>query len=216
MSQLLPHRFLFRYSIPVQKISKQAARGTGPPRLPKKHALPDLGELDGASSFADLRVGWNLEGLAISVEVAGKKHPPACDPGAAEDSDGLQVWIDTRNTHNIHRASRFCHHVCLLPAGGGRKQAVVQQLPIARAREDAPDDHAGDIQISSTVTSSGYLLDVWFPAQSLHGFDPEASPQLGFYYFLRDSELGEQFPTVGMDFPFAYDPSLWITLDLVD
>jgi hypothetical protein len=48
----------------------------------------------------------------------------------------------------------------------------------------------------------------------LNGFDPEANPLLGFYYFLRDAELGEQFLTVGHEFPFPHDPSLWSTLEL--
>jgi hypothetical protein len=31
---------------------------------------------------------------------------------------------------------------------------------------------------------------------------------------VRDLELGEQTLSVGADFPFADDPSLWSTLDL--
>jgi len=34
----------------------------------------------------------------------------------------------------------------------------------------------------------------------LNGFDPEQNPRLGFYYAVRDAELGEQVLSVGSDF----------------
>ncbi len=49
----------------------------------------------------------------------------------------------------------------------------------------------------------------------LHGFDPEQNPRLGFCYAVRDAELGEQVLSVGADFPYAEDPSLWSVLELV-
>ncbi len=56
-----------------------------------------------------------------------------------DSSDGLRVWIDTRDTHNIHRASRFCHQFVFLPTGGGPRldQPVAEQTLINRARENA-------------------------------------------------------------------------------
>ena len=49
----------------------------------------------------------------------------------------------------------------------------------------------------------------------LHGFDPEQNPRLGIYYAVRDTELGEQVLSVGSDFPYAEDPTLWSVLELV-
>jgi hypothetical protein len=37
---------------------------------------------------------------------------------------------------------------------------------------------------------------------------------LGFTYFIFDRELGQQFFSLGSEFPFASDPSLWGTLEL--
>ncbi len=31
---------------------------------------------------------------------------------------------------------------------------------------------------------------------------------------MKDAELGEQFLTVGREFPYDHDPSLWSTLEL--
>jgi hypothetical protein len=216
MTQIVPHRWLFRFSIPVRHVVDVPREGDEWLALPPGCALPDFGELDAAPPFGELRMAWNAGGLGISVQVAGKTRPLHCRASTPEDSDGLQVWIDTRNTQSIHRASRFCHHFCLLPAGAGRRgdQPAVVQLPIARAREDAPLTAPGDFRSAVAIRPDGYRLDAWLPAAALHGFDVEASPRLGFYYSLRDAELGEQYLTVGPEFPFAHDPSLWATLEL--
>ncbi len=70
-------------------------------------------------------------------------------------------------------------------------------------------------RLAAEIEQDGYRLDVWIPAAALNGFDPDVNPYLGFYYCVRDSELGEQYLSVGRDFPFPHDPSLWSTLELV-
>lgn len=184
------------------------------PGLPARYRFPDLGALDEGPGFADLRLAWNKQGLAIGVEVRGKHRPPVGDPNSPELSDGLQVWIDTRNTQSIHRAGRFCHHFCLLPRWGADSQPAGIQLPIARAREPTPLADSSDILVAAEITKSGYRLDGWLPARVLNGYDPEVQPRLGFYYAVRDAELGEQTLSVGSDFPYAFDPSLWSTIEL--
>jgi hypothetical protein len=216
MPGLLPHRFLFRYSLPVRydrKLPKSGKRLLG---LPADFALADFAELDQVPSFGQLRLAWNERGLGISVEVKGKKRPLHCDSRSPETSDGLRVFIDTRNTQNIHRASRYCQQLYLLPAGGGPDESdpVCVPAPIMRAREEAPRVDPAEVRLAADVSKAGYLIEAWLPASVLFGYDPEAQPQLGFYYALRDAELGEQYLSVGPDFPFAVDPSLWSTLEL--
>ena len=218
MSSVVPHRFLFRYTFPVRHLQPLPNKGKQLLDLPEECRLPDLSELDRAEPFGELRLAWNEEGLGISVIVSKKKHPPVCDPAFPDEADGLQVWLDTRNTQSIHRASRFCHHFCLLPQGGGSKhdQPLAIQLPIARAREDTRIADSNEIPLSVETTKACYKLEAWLPAEILNGFDPESNQLIGFYYYLRDAELGEQFLTVGKEFPFASDPSLWSTLELVN
>ena len=186
--------------------------------LPAECRLPAFGELDDVQPFGKLHIGWNEKGVGVSVDVQGKRKRPQCRIEEPTESDGLQLWVDTRNTQSIHRASRFCHHFCVLPAvagGGSQQQPASVQLPIVRAREDAPLVKSAAIGTSVQMRPDGYQLEIWLPAESLNGFDPEANPSLGFYYLLQDSELGEQFLTVGREFPFAHDPSLWCTLELI-
>ena len=60
-------------------------------------------------------------------------------------------WIDTRDTHNIHRAARFCHYFVFLPSGGGNRLAdpVAAQMLINRAREQADPVRPGMLGVRS-------------------------------------------------------------------
>lgn len=218
MSSTVPHRFLFRYSFGVRHVERLPKKGRKLLNLPEQCLLPDLGELDGVASFGELRLAWNAKGLGVSVRVRRKQHPPAGQLKQPTEADGLQLWIDTRNTQSIHRASRFCHHFCVLPRCSDSKsdKPVALQLPIARARDDAPQADSKQMETSLEILADGYRLEIWLPSEVLNGYDPAGSPRIGFYYLLRDSELGDQFLSVGHEFPFAHDPSLWCTLELVD
>ena len=224
MSSVVPHSFLFRYSIPVPRINAlPKSRGAALLALPETCRLPNVRQIENTSTglvpdFADVRVAWNAGGLAVSAEVGGRQHPVESDRTQPTETDGLQVWIDTRDTKNIHRSSRFCHHFALLPFCGMSKSArpTGMQLAIARAKEKQALAAESDIRVKSRRRKDGYLLEAWLPEKILHGFDPESQPRLGFYYCVVDSELGTQFMTVNDDFPFANDPSLWATIELTD
>jgi hypothetical protein len=212
---LLPSRFLFRFAAPCPRFDGAwTAKGV---ELSEAHRLPSLSELEGQNGFADVRAGWNDSGLFFTVGLSGKKQPLWCRENKLEDSDGLQLWIDTRDTHNIHRASRFCHRLVFLPAGGGRQflEPVAEQLLVDRARENAQPMRPGQLKVHVTVTKNGYQMALHIPSAALTGFNPVDNPRLGFTYYLFDRESGEQTFSIGTQFPFAADPSLWGTLEMV-
>ena len=212
---ILAPTFLFRYSVPCRHFDGQwSARGI---ELDEAFVVPSFGQLEDRPIFADVRLGWNDSGLALTARVEGKRQTPWCRATRADDSDGVQLWIDTRDTHNIHRAGRFCHRAVFLPAGGGRKldRPVAEWLPIPRARENPKPAAAGALKIRAEKRVDGYRLSAWVPAAALTGFDPAEHPRLGFCYAVIDRELGRQTFTVGTEFPIESDPSLWGTLELV-
>lgn len=216
---LLAPRFLFRFAVPVAR--HEPIWKAGGIELDESYRLPSLAELDAGSesqerTFADVRMAWNPQGLAFDVRVSGKKQPLWCRESRLDESDGLQVWIDTRATHNIHRASRYCHRFAFLPAGGGRHQTepLTDQLLINRARENARPIRPRELQVVSRVTKTGYRLAAFVPTVALGGYDPTQHLQLGFTYALRDRELGMQTFATGTAFPFDEDPSCWATLNL--
>lgn len=216
MPQLLPSSFLFRYNFPVKYAGGLPRRGAKLLGLTSEFVLPNLGSLDDRPPIGDVRLGWNEAGLGIGLSVRGSTKATRDDPPRPEDRQ-LQVWIDTRTTQTAHRASRHCHHFGLFPQGGGigGTKPLVRQYAIARAREEAPRCDLSDIQLASQIDKTGYELEAWFPIATLHGFDPETNPRLGFYYHLTDDVLGEQFLAMAREFPFANDPSLWSTLELI-
>jgi hypothetical protein len=181
-------------------------------------ACPDFGELDGRSSWARVRSAYNGSGLGFCFEVIDKAGPISPEPERSSGIDSVQVSIDTRDTRNVHRATRFCHRfVASIRPGKGRALEVdVVQKPIARAVADAPMAKAGSIQSKAERTLSGWRLELFFPAESLHGFDPETNRRLGFTYQVTDPDRGDQFLGVGREFPIGEDPSLWATLLLTE
>lgn len=222
MTAVIPPRFLFRWSWPVRRYDDIPHAEGQLLRLDESFRSFPLNEIDGGPSFGEIRFAWNHGGLGLLVEVRGKQEPLHCQPMTPTSSDGVMLWLDTRSTQTAHRTTRFCHQFCLLPAGSGKKkdQPSVTNLSLARGTEDRRAASAkgtdSPIRLWSDVRDDGYLLEAWLPAESLVGYDPETHRQLGFYIVIRDGELGEQFLTVGREFPFEHDPSLWQLLELSD
>lgn len=217
MSALLPPEFLFRYTFSATHVSGLPRRGKRLLNLPSDCTLANLAGLTGRPDFGEIRIAWNERGLGVSVGVTGKSHPPVSDPEQLGRTDGLRLWIDTRCTQTVHRAGRFCHQFELLPVGGGEDglQPVATLWPVARANEDPPPYDSELLPIHSDISDRGYRMEAWLPADALHGYDPDRQPRLGFFYALNDSEYGLQCLSIGPEFPFASDPSLWCTLELV-
>ena len=218
MSQLVPPRFLFRWSFPIRKIGNLPHRSGRLLNLPEACRVPSLGELDSTPCFAEMWMAWSEAGLGLSVDVRGRTRRLKCSSDTPTTSDGLHVWFDTRNTQTVHRATRFCQQFSLLPSGSGRTEAdpLACAIPLARAREESQLADVSLIQVQSEVQPDGYWLDAWLPAEVLVGFDTSQHPHLGFHYVVRDSELGEQSLAVGSEFPYAADPSLWQTIELIE
>ncbi len=211
---LIAPTFLFRFSAPL--FYRETVWTDHGIALEDKYILPCFAELDSKRAHSEVRGCWNEQGLTFTVRVEGKRQPPWCKESALADSDGFRLWIDTRATHNIHRASRFCHSAKFLPAGGGRmlEEPVAEPQLISRARENPKPAPHGAFQVRSEKRVDGYLLQAHVPAHTLTGYDPGEYDRLGFFYAVCDRELPWQTFTVGPEFPIAEDPSVWATLEL--
>jgi hypothetical protein len=215
---LIPNRFLFRVSYPCRYVAELPREGGDDLLdLPESCRLDSFADMDERRPFADVRLAWNEGGLALQVEVRGKEQVPLGDVARPRHSDGVTIWIDTRDARTSHRASRYCHQFHFLAAGGGadKDEAAFAQSKINRALQDAPLVSAAMVPFSVVPRTGGYRLEAFLPASALHGFDPEQNPRLGLHIAVHDRELGEQSLSVGSDFPWAEDPSLWSVLELV-
>jgi len=181
-----------------------------------EHRLAALSELAGEEDFAQYYLGWNGRGLYLALDVpkqaqvvVNRQNPPA--------GDALEVFVDTRATQTSHRATRFCHHFVMLPAGGGRnrKEAIVRQIPIRRALQRAPLADPEDMAVASELREDGYSLELALRTEALHGYEPEEGGRMALALVLHDIQRGRRFWGTAEDFPYARDPSTWSLIELV-
>jgi hypothetical protein len=215
---LVPNRFLVRllYACPYVKDMPRDDEESLI-ALPDAARLDSFADMDAAPNFGDVRLGWNETGLGLTVDVKGKDNLPIGDVGRPRQSDGVTIWIDTRGDRTRHRATRTCHQFHFLAAGGGpnKDEPAFAQSKIHRALQDAPLAGTDDVPFRYERKKGGYRIEAFLSASVLSGFDPEQYPRLGVFYAVRDFEKGEQTPGADSDFPFAEDPSLWASLELV-
>ncbi len=215
---IIPQSFWFRVAL-------QCPRRDGMPQtkgrlldLPDTCRLPTLSLLEGREPWAEVRVAWNPQGLGVAIEVTGKSGPLTVDEGLTV-TDGFQIWVDTRDTRNVARATRFCHRFSgrLRPGSSrtGPRLEIVPR-PIARAVADAPLCDPDLLQTRAERKRDGWLGELFIPAEALNGFDPDTNRRLGFAYQVSDPNREDQFLGVGRDFPIGENPSLWATLELRD
>lgn len=186
-------------------------------QLPPEAELPPLGaSVSGQNQFAQLRLAASDTGLWISAHVTGKRQLPWCRESRIEDSDGLHLWLDTRNSRDVHRATRYCHRFVFAPLGRGARseQPFAGWAPINRARENSRPPADKLLAVRSKVSTTGYELHASLHWQALTGFDRADFPVIGFYVAVVDRELGWQSLGLSPPLPVDEDPSLWYELNL--
>ncbi len=219
MNQIVPAALLFEYRFRVPACPDPSRTKTGRLlKLSRMAQLPVLSIIDGRQTYSTLSAGWNANGLGIVISVRGRTQPLTGDPNRLEDSDCVELWIDTRPVGTVHRATGYCHRLACLPrdhSASGAPSAV--SLAIPQQREVRADMQTRYIQLRVHLRKGGYDMEVWIPESQLYGYrQMDELRQLGFYSLVRDTELGEQPLTITDEFPFAWDPSLWVNLELTD
>ena len=214
---LVPHRFLFRVAHPCRYVKLMPIReDVRLLDLPAEHRIENFAAMDEQKNFAEVCIAWNELGIGIEVEVRGKQQPAVGNPDRPRGSDGVTLWLDTRDARASHRASRYCHQFHFLATGAGPEhdEPAFVQTKINRALEDAPFASAERVLFKVHARKSGYLMEAFLPLSALNGYDPEEHRRLGFFYAVRDDELGDQLLNVAPEFPYWEDPSLWSVLEL--
>lgn len=214
MNLSIPIRSFFDFAFECRRLDGSQFNG-GQVEWPDENRLPDLTGVEGADPYADVYLGWSEEGLYFGVDVRGKAGLKV-EPNRPLKGDGVQIWVDTRDVREAHRASRFCHHFFFLPTGGTKKGPVAGQMRIRRARAQGKPCEPQSISVSARIRRAGYTLSAHLPSDILHGFDPDDNTRIGFTYRISDSILGLQSWTAEDPLPVAYDPSLWGTVILAD
>lgn len=218
MNHVIPPSFLFDYRARIPRCAEPGKRPRGRLlQLADNAALFVPSAMNEGPNFASICIGWCEGGLACVFRISGKTIPPAGSSTDISRSDSVLVWLDTRPTGNVHRATEYCHHFALLPADDeAAGEPGVRVLPIAQQRATRIESDPRKIQCRTHLHDDGYELEVWIPGSQLNGYrEISELGRLGFYCVVQDSELGEQPLSVDDEFPVAYDPSTWIELELL-
>jgi hypothetical protein len=213
---LVPNRFLFRFTHPCLYIRDLPRKGEDLLDLPDETRISGFADLDDTKEFADVRMAWNEGGLGLQVDVRGKDKPPTGDAGRPRHSDGVTLWLDTRDARTSHRASQYCHQFHFLATGGGpdKDEPAFTQSKINRALRDAAFAPVSAVAFQCVIRGNGYRIEAFLPALAMYGWEPEQNPRLGFFYAIHDQELGTLTSAAGVDLPYQEDPTLWGTLEL--
>ncbi len=191
-------------------------------QLGDRFLIPDFNALSGKPKNGSVAIAWADAGLYLEAEVRGKKQPVRFTQEKGGVSDGLRVWIDTRNSPHVHRATRFCHCFHFFPGLEATKKSpdpissprgILDE--VARAREQPSLIASSDLIVKSTFRSDGYRLNAFIPANCLTGYLPSEFDRIRIFYDLVDMELGTQSQALGPELRYAEDPSLWIEAKLV-
>src|SRR5689334_20112889 len=105
---LIPHRFLFRVAHPCRYVQEMPLRkGSHLLDLPEDCQIDNFAAMDAEKNFADVRLAWNELGIGLAVEVRGKQQLAVGNPDRPRGSDGVTLWLDTRDARTSHRGSRY-------------------------------------------------------------------------------------------------------------
>lgn len=215
----IPGRFLFRMAFPCLYLQDAINKQT----LAEKFAFPDFSSLENPPagmpkvSPLEVRGAWCEEGLAFQFTIRGKRQPPWCREHQQQMSDRVELWLDTRDVRNVHRATKFCHRYALISSGGGKngELPMVALMPINRAKEHPNTPPRDSISLVTKTHDDGYTMMLHLYAKAMTGFYPDEYPRLGIAWAMYDREVGDVTLTAGQPFSFQDDPSLWYTLELV-
>ncbi|MGL6227022.1 MAG: hypothetical protein ACRC10_10425 [Thermoguttaceae bacterium] len=223
----IPRRFFFQFAFECPYLPKLWTPNDKN-GLENAYQIPAFAQIEQTESVStpqsqvspfplDCRIGWNEKGLSFSFIVRGKKRAPWCRLTHPEESDSVQICLDTRDVRNVHRATRFCHRFAFLPIGQGNggKEPAVFWFPIHRAKGHPNPIVPESIPIRSTLFEDGYRMDLTLGENVLTGYEPLEHSRLGFHYYLVDQELGHYGFLADLPFPHDNDPSLWGIMECV-
>lgn len=176
------------------------------------YLLPNTSSLCVESPFAEVALGWSLEGLEAFVNINEKyqisQHPQV------SFGDSVELFIDTRDVKTSGYNTRFCHHFFFLP----ESIEGVQAGEITRFRTEDTHElcNPKELVIKGEIKAKSYQLQIFIPSQCLYGYDPDQFDRLGFSYRInRFNSTPQHFSVTSDDYQIEQQPSLWSSLRLV-
>ncbi len=208
--------WLFDLGFPIHQLNRAIAHPERLDwRLNDEYMLPALSSLNGGKQFAEMSIAWNKDGLffhSILKAPTGKAASVAAG-SLSSKSLLLSVYIDTRWSPGVHRATSFCHRFDFFlnrPTSSNPVARGHGELnPIQRARAAPAAIHPTDISVATFFLPDGYEIKAYLQADTLTGFSPEEFQEIGIFYTINDAVLGNQIMARTLQSPYFEDPSVW-------
>lgn len=200
-------KMLFEYSAPFLPIDFFTLELRT--KLGKELALPDTSELLGEEHFAKFSLCMLQEGIRIKADV----HKPFKETlyPEYEQGDSLELFIDTRDLKTAGFMTRFCHHFLILPQGVNG--VTSREMTRFRTEDVHPLCDPSDLEVTMKPALSRYTLEVFIPAQALHGYDPSVFNRIGFTYRLNQFQGPPQhFVLSSRLYKITDHPSHWASI----
>ncbi|MBI2812250.1 MAG: hypothetical protein HYX67_15670 [Candidatus Melainabacteria bacterium] len=160
--------------------------------------------------FAEVALAWNETGIFAAAFV-DKAFEESAYPRFS-DGDAVELLFDTRDRKTAGFPTRFCHQFVFLP------QAVqgihAQEVTHFRTEDTHPLCDAGDLQVEAEFEKKSYSLQIYIPAQCLHGYDPSSFEKIGFTYRIhRFKGAPQHFSLSSQHFTLEQHPRLWASFN---
>jgi len=208
--------WLFDLGFPIQPTNTRLAAAERLEwELGKENSLPAMSSLSGGKQFAEMSVAWSLDGLLfqLTLKQAAGKTPTLPSTSASAKTQLFTIYVDTRWSPGVHRATSFCHRFDFLLNRPSKSTPTLrghgELTPIQRARAAPADIHPKDISVSTFFKPDGYQIKTFLNGETLTGYAPEEFQEIGIFYSITDSEWGNQIMARTLQSPFFEDPSVW-------
>ncbi len=207
--------WLFDLGFPIQQFHGRTAY---PERLEwllgEEYAIPALSTLSGGKRFAEIAMAWSIDGLFFHSRLrAPAGREAAIANSLSPKSQLFSVYLDTRWSPGVHRATSYCHRFDFILTRPTRSQSVIrghgELSPIQRARSAPAAVHPQDISVATFFHSAGYDIKAFLKGDTLTGYSPEEFQEIGIFYTINDSVLGNQIMARTLQSPYFEDPSVW-------
>ena len=208
--------WLFDLGFPIHRLRSPIAHSERLDwRLDDEYKIPALSSLNGGKRFAEMLIAWNSDGLFFhSLLQAPVGKAASLAPGSlSSKSLLLSVYIDTRWSPGVHRATSFCHRFDFILNRPTESKPMArghgELNPIQRARAAPAAIHPNDISVAMCFIPDGYEIKAYLRGDTLTGFSPEEFQEIGLFYTINDSVFGNQTMARTLQSPYFEDPSVW-------
>ena len=164
-------------------------------------------------------MGWRPEGLYLGMEVYDQDVLAMPVTGRWWTRDMVEFWISTRPVPADQNGyNPFCHQFVFVPTDPALNNGTAGEVGQWHRPGDALKDNLvphPEIQYSCRLLMDRYVVDMFIPASSLHGWDPKQYPTLAFNIHVRNYQhAAAYFWSAPKEVQTQLRPRTWGTLTL--